>query len=44
MIVRQTKLCNHLSEIEKWFRDANLKDIKSYEHPEAGITCVGIYE
>jgi len=34
----------YVSEIEKWFRDANLKDIKSYEHPEAGITCVGIYE
>lgn len=29
-------------EIEKWFRDANLKEIKSFDHPEAGITCVGI--
>ncbi|EKE16391.1 MAG: hypothetical protein ACD_11C00018G0027 [uncultured bacterium] len=33
-----------VEEIEKWFQDANLKDIKSYEHPEAGITCQGIYE
>ena len=31
-------------EIEKWFRDANLKNIKSSEHPEAGITCIGNYE
>lgn len=30
-----------VEEIEKWFQDANLKDIKSYEHPEAGITCIG---
>jgi len=30
-------------EIEKWFQDANLKNIKSYEHPEAGITCIGTY-
>lgn len=28
-------------EIEKWFGDANLKNIQAYEHPEAGITCVG---
>jgi 2-polyprenyl-3-methyl-5-hydroxy-6-metoxy-1,4-benzoquinol methylase len=31
-------------QIEKWFSDSNLKNIKSYEHPEAGITCMGIYE
>lgn len=34
----------YASEIEKWFSDVNLKNIKSYEHPEAGITCQGIYE
>ncbi len=28
-------------EIENWFKDGNLKDIKSFEHPEAGITCIG---
>ena len=28
-------------EIEKWFSDAKLKEIKSFEHPEAGITCIG---
>ena len=31
------------SEIERWFKDANLTDIKSFEHPEAGITCIGEY-
>jgi len=34
----------YVEEIEKWFSDSALKDIKSYEHPEAGITCQGIYE
>lgn len=28
-------------EIEQWFRDGRLKDVQSFEHPEAGITCVG---
>lgn len=28
-------------EIEKWFSEINLKEIKAFEHPEAGITCVG---
>lgn len=28
-------------EIEKWFTEASLKDIASFEHPEAGITCIG---
>jgi len=28
-------------EVEKWFKDASLKNIKSFEHPEAGITCIG---
>jgi len=31
----------YFEEIEKWFQDADLKNIKSYEHPEAGITCIG---
>jgi SAM-dependent methyltransferase/uncharacterized protein YbaR (Trm112 family) len=28
-------------EIEKWFSDSKLKNINAFEHPEAGITCVG---
>lgn len=28
-------------EIEKWFSEVNLKEIKAFEHPEAGITCEG---
>lgn len=31
-------------DIEKWFSDAKLKDIRAFEHPEAGITCIGNYE
>jgi SAM-dependent methyltransferase len=31
-------------QIEKWFSDANLKNIEAFEHPEAGITCIGNYE
>lgn len=34
----------YVEEIEKWFRNANLEDAKSFEHPEAGITCIGTYE
>lgn len=30
-------------EIEKWFQNAKLNDIKAFEHPEAGITCIGTY-
>ena len=30
-------------EIEQWFGDAALKGTAAYEHPEAGITCVGTY-
>lgn len=30
-------------EIQRWFREAGLKRIRAYEHPEAGITCVGTY-
>ncbi len=31
----------YVEEIRDWFREAKLLKIKSYEHPEAGITCVG---
>lgn len=33
----------YVEEIKQWFADASLKDIQAYEHPEAGITCIGIY-
>lgn len=29
-------------EIEVWYKDGHLKEVKSFEHPEAGITCVGV--
>lgn len=32
-----------VEEVKKWFSDAELKDIDAYEHPEAGITCIGKY-
>ena len=35
---------SYFEEIEKWFQDAKFKEIMSYEHPEAGITCTGKYE
>ncbi len=28
-------------QVETWFKASELKHIKSFEHPEAGITCVG---
>lgn len=31
----------YVKEIEDWFKRARLLKIKSFEHPEAGITCVG---
>ena len=31
-----------VEEIRQWFTDAHLQDIDAYEHPEAGITCIGI--
>lgn len=31
----------YFEEIENWFKDGGLKDVKSFEHPEAGITCIG---
>lgn len=30
-----------VEEIESWFQEANLEEIRSFEHPEAGITCTG---
>lgn len=30
-------------EIERWFRNARLENIRTFEHPEAGITCIGTY-
>ena len=30
-------------EVEQWFRSARLNTIRAHEHPEAGITCIGIY-
>lgn len=30
-------------EIEKWFSEAKLNNISAYEHPEAGITCIGTH-
>lgn len=32
-----------VEEICAWFQRRELKDIKAYEHPEAGITCRGEY-
>ncbi len=34
----------YAEEIEHWFHEAKLNDIKSFEHPEAGITCTGTKE
>lgn len=31
----------YVEEIEGWFKSAKLNEIKSFEHKEAGITCVG---
>lgn len=31
----------YIEEIERWFNSAKLKDVDAYEHPEAGITCIG---
>lgn len=30
-------------EIERWFQDVNLRDVRTYEHPEAGITAIGTH-
>lgn len=34
----------YVEQIRDWFETAKLNDIKAFEHPEAGITCTGIYE
>ncbi len=31
----------YVEEIREWFTDAHLQAIEAYEHPEAGITCIG---
>lgn len=31
----------YLEEIKQWFTNVALKNIQTYEHPEAGITCIG---
>lgn len=31
----------YVEEIQDWFAKAKLTGIKAYEHPEAGITCIG---
>lgn len=31
-------------EVEGWFKKSGLEGIGSFEHPEAGITCIGTYE
>lgn len=33
----------NVEEIEQWFADAKLQNIRAYEHSEAGITCSGIH-
>ncbi|HSX41727.1 MAG TPA: class I SAM-dependent methyltransferase [Candidatus Saccharimonadales bacterium] len=31
-----------VEDVKKWFRGARLKEIRAFEHPEAGITCTGL--
>ena len=31
----------YVEQIKHWFSDASLHNIQAYEHPEAGITCIG---
>lgn len=33
----------YVEEIQQWFSEASLKDIQAFEHPEAGITCIGTH-
>ncbi len=33
----------YVEQIIDWFTDATLKEVKAYEHPEAGITCIGTH-
>lgn len=30
-----------VEDIETWFHNARLEKVRAYEHPEAGITCIG---
>jgi 2-polyprenyl-3-methyl-5-hydroxy-6-metoxy-1,4-benzoquinol methylase/uncharacterized protein YbaR (Trm112 family) len=32
----------YVEDIERWFHDGRLSKVRSFEHPEAGITCIGI--
>ena len=34
----------YVEDIQDWFESAKLAKIESFEHPEAGITCIGTYE
>lgn len=29
-------------DVERWFKESDLSRVKSFEHPEAGITCIGV--
>lgn len=33
----------YVEEIKAWFGQSKLRNIQAYEHPEAGITCIGTY-
>ena len=33
----------YVEEIRQWFESAKLQNVEAFEHPEAGITCTGIY-
>lgn len=32
----------YVEEIEEWFRRAGLPDVRCFEHPEAGISCISL--
>lgn len=34
----------YVEDIKAWFERAKLTGVQAYEHPEAGITCIGHYE
>lgn len=34
----------YVEEIRAWFETAKLSHIQAFEHPEAGITCIGTYD
>lgn len=33
----------YVEQIKDWFETVKLQNIEAYEHPEAGITCIGTY-